>query len=242
MTISHRMSGSPEYLAYKNAKDRCGNPNHRAWKNYGGRGIRVCDEWLAPGTGFVAFYRHIGARPGDGYELDRIDNDGHYEPGNVRWVTVSENLRNKRGNRLIKIGGRSASVAEWAEESGLSSALLLYRLSAGWPAERLLDRAGSGNKKGPRTGGGVARYDALGESLTMRQWCDRYGVRRDTVEKRLMRGWSLEAALLTPVAPWDAQVSRARASALKASSPSSRSRKKRTAPLALARGPLSARR
>lgn len=71
---------------------RCFNPNHPKFKDYGGRGITVCDQWAA----YETFLRDVGRRPGPDYSIDRIDNDGNYEPGNVRWATRSQQQLNQR--------------------------------------------------------------------------------------------------------------------------------------------------
>jgi len=84
---------SPERGAWRNMKRRCLNPNDRAFQNYGGRGITVCCEWQAS---FDKFLEDMGPRPGPGFSLDRIDNDGNYEPGNCRWATWKEQAENKR--------------------------------------------------------------------------------------------------------------------------------------------------
>lgn len=81
------------YKTWAGMKRRCTNPNATGYENYGGRGIRVCDEWM---HSFEAFAEHLGERPGPGYSIDRINNDGNYEPGNVRWATRAEQNRNKR--------------------------------------------------------------------------------------------------------------------------------------------------
>lgn len=84
---------SPEYVAWKGAKARVSNPNGKDWPRYGGRGIRMAPEWL---DDFPAFLAHIGPRPGPGYSLDRIDVDGDYAPGNVRWADALTQRHNRR--------------------------------------------------------------------------------------------------------------------------------------------------
>lgn len=92
----HGESGTPLYQSWTNLRRRCYNPNHAGFKNYGGRGIRVCDAWV---HSYEAFrddvQRECGPRP-LGHSLDRINNDGHYEPGNVRWSNRSQQARNQR--------------------------------------------------------------------------------------------------------------------------------------------------
>lgn len=90
---THGMHRTPEYQAWVNMRQRCSDPKTKHYKNYGGRGIKVHPEW---GRSFEAFFAEVGPRPGKGYELDRANNDGNYEPGNVRWVTKAENNANRR--------------------------------------------------------------------------------------------------------------------------------------------------
>lgn len=91
----HNRSGrgsTPEYSAWANMKSRCQNPNHRSYGDYGGRGITVCERWQS----FESFIADMGRRPNDFHSLDRIDNNGNYEPGNVRWATSQQQNANQR--------------------------------------------------------------------------------------------------------------------------------------------------
>lgn len=92
-THGHAAVDSPEYRAWRHANQRCHYARHPQFASYGGRGIRMCDEWRKD---FTAFLRHVGPRPSKDHSLDRIDNDKGYEPGNVRWATRSEQARNRR--------------------------------------------------------------------------------------------------------------------------------------------------
>lgn len=86
-------SRTPEYKAWIAMRQRCANPRASGYRHYGGRGIRVCDEWE---HSFAAFLECVGPRPSPEHSIDRIDVDGHYEPGNVRWATINEQASNRR--------------------------------------------------------------------------------------------------------------------------------------------------
>jgi hypothetical protein len=113
-------------------KARCTRATHPAWANYGGRGIRVCDQWL---ISFDEFFAALGERPSPLHELDRIDNEGHYEPGNCRWSTIKENLRNTRRNRFITMDGETLTVAGWAERTGQRQDTIWHRMRRGYTEE-----------------------------------------------------------------------------------------------------------
>lgn len=102
-TLSHGLSRTPEYRAWQTMRHRCTSPTSPAWSDYGGRGIRIADEWVNDPAAFIA---HVGPRPSPKHEIDREDNDGHYEPGNVRWVTRKINDRNRRSSRFVELSVR----------------------------------------------------------------------------------------------------------------------------------------
>jgi hypothetical protein len=117
-------------------RDRCYNPNHISYANYGGRGISVCERWRER---FEHFFADMGMRPGPEYSLDRIDNDGNYEPGNVRWATQKEQGNNRRRNHLVTWGQSTHTIAEWEEITGINRDTIWSRLfKQGWSPERAL--------------------------------------------------------------------------------------------------------
>jgi hypothetical protein len=119
-------------------KQRCNDPGHRAFKNYGGRGISIHPAWMDFATFRDDILCEIGPCPSPKHELDRIDNDGNYQPGNIRWATASEQCNNKRSNRLLTLNGESHTVIEWSRILNMNVWTLWQRLQMGWSDERAL--------------------------------------------------------------------------------------------------------
>jgi hypothetical protein len=136
--IKHGKSRTQVHRAWSSMKQRCLNARSKSWFRYGGRGIAVAQEWLGP-HGFENFYAYVGDPPSSAYSLDRIDNDGDYEPGNVRWATKKEQGSNRASSRLLTYRGLTMTVSEWAREMGIHPVTLGLRLFKGWPVRRALE-------------------------------------------------------------------------------------------------------
>lgn len=118
-----------EYQSWQAMKERCHNPNDVDFSRYGGRGVTVCVEWRHD---FAAFLAHIGPKPARGYSVDRIDNDGNYEPGNVRWATQLIQNRNQRRNVRVNFFGESLLLVELVERTGINRTTLRSRAAKGY--------------------------------------------------------------------------------------------------------------
>jgi hypothetical protein len=126
-------SHTPEYRAWKNAISRCTRTGDQRWASYGGRGIRVCERWL---KSFESFLADVGPRPSGAHSLDRVENDGDYEPGNVRWATRVEQQNNLRVNRRVSFQGKEMTLTEAARLAGIKENTVWTRIERGWPEER----------------------------------------------------------------------------------------------------------
>lgn len=129
---THGMTRTPEHQTWLHMRARCENPNDCDYADYGGRGIRVCDRWKS----FSNFYADMGPRP-DGFEIDRISNDGNYEPNNCRWANRFTQMQNTRLTRHLTLNGKTLCLAQWSRELGISTATLSQRLQK-WTLERAL--------------------------------------------------------------------------------------------------------
>ena len=131
----HGGHGTPEYAVWRSMKSRCLRSNDSHYRYYGGRGITVCDRWR---YSFAAFWADLGSRPTPTHVLDRIDNDGHYQPSNCRWATPIESNTNRRTVKLITFQGQTRSVAAWERQFSMTRGRLRQRLSRHWSIDRAL--------------------------------------------------------------------------------------------------------
>ncbi len=107
-------------------KTRCSNPNHKDYKNYGARGIKVCDEWLNDTDLFIKWALNNGYQ--DNLTIERIDNNGDYNPDNCKWATVKEQQSNTRNNRMLTINGESNTLQQWADKTSLNKTTIHERI------------------------------------------------------------------------------------------------------------------
>lgn len=133
---THNLSKTKLCSIWRSMKGRCLNPKDQAYKNYGGRGVTICEEWS---NNFVAFYNWaINNGYSEELSIDRIDNNGNYEPSNCRWATRKVQANNKRDNHYLIYNGKSQTISQWANELNIKPHTILRRLNLGWSVERAL--------------------------------------------------------------------------------------------------------
>ena len=124
---------SKEWTAWKNMINRCTRTCTARYKRYGGRGITVCSRWI---ESFENFFADVGFAPSSEYQLDRKNNNGNYEPENVRWASRSEQIKNSTKARYIEAFGKRQTIGDWAAETGIKRRTIQMRIDAyGWPAD-----------------------------------------------------------------------------------------------------------
>lgn len=186
--MQHGMAHTPVYAVYKQMLQRCENPNSQAYENYGGRGIKVCDEWHT----FEKFFADMGDRP-KGFSIDRIDVNGNYCKENCRWVVSKVQNNNKRNNRHIEFNGETHTLGEWAEKLGVEWTILRNRIDYyNWSIEKALTTPVIDVRGETYTLGGI--------TLTLREWSNETGISFEALRKRVQKlNWTIEKALNTPV-------------------------------------------
>ena len=168
----HGMTDTPEWRTWKAMLDRCTRDTHPSWKDYGGRGIKVCKRWLK----FENFYADMGSRP-DGMTLDRIKNNRGYSPANCRWATQAEQQNNRRSNVYLTLDGETRTMQQWATHFGVSYPVVKERRASGVSGMDLF--AASPRKQYGR------QVEFNGKSKTITQWAKHYRVTYQEMWKRI---------------------------------------------------------
>lgn len=190
----HGFEGTKICMLYRNMKSRCSNKNNKAYKYYGGRGIKVCEEWSNKENGLKNFVEWAYSH---GYDektergkctLDRIDVNGDYCPENCRWVDLFEQANNKTNNVIIEYMGEKDTVQNWCKRLNVSAAMVRHRIERGWSEERLFDK--------PKINPVFITYH--GETKTIREWSEITGIKCETIRSRLQSNWDIEN-LFNPV-------------------------------------------
>lgn len=177
---------TPEYRLWSNIKSRCNNKKLKSYQDYGGRGIRVCDRWS---SSFHAFLTDVGMRPSRAHSLDRIRNDGNYEPGNCRWATAVEQAANRRSS--LDVAGLTTQQA--AEITGLHKNTIVIRKRAGWSDEKILQTT----KQTPRSQKNNRILALSGQTKTMSEWARHLNLPVSTISARLRRKLPMDQVLCT---------------------------------------------
>ena len=191
---AHKLSETPEYAIWCGIIKRCCNKNNKSYKYYGGRGITVCSRWR---NSFKAFLEDVGPRPSKTHSIDRYpDNNGNYEPGNVRWATSQEQAENQRSNILVTFKGKTATVKQWANSilgdnhSRVDYLRLLWRVKH-WPIEVALT-APTGYRYSTKPGPNAILVEHNGEMMSVDRKAKILGISRQTIQGRMRRGWPKE--------------------------------------------------
>ena len=188
------MSRTPEYTAWIRMRRSCYDTDYKDYPRYGGRGIRVCDEWLHD---FTAFLSYVGNRPSRSHSIDRFpNNNGNYEPGNVRWATQKEQARNRRTCAMLTHNGTTLSLVEWSDSTGIPYKLLKSRHRLNWPAEQILATPAVT----PTT------ITLNGETHTIAEWSKKTGIKKATIAHRLRQGFSPEKVLASGGRTWKKKI------------------------------------
>lgn len=178
--------GNVTYTMWTSMNDRCYSPAAKDYRFYGGRGIKVHPRWTNSFHRFATeLVAEIGPRP-EGYQMDRIDGDRDYEPGNIRWVTSKENNNNRRDNKLVTYNGETTTAALWADRTGIPRQQVANRINRGWTPEEALTTP-------MEERGHDLEID--GETLPLADWARRSGRFHTTIIKRLRRGMSAKEAV-----------------------------------------------
>jgi len=185
----HGMYKTKTFLTWKGMSARCNSNVPQAYKNYKGKGIKVCDRWLE----FKNFYEDMGEKP-EGLTIERINSNKNYEKSNCKWGTMGEQARNRDGNRYIEFNGKNQTIMDWANDLGVSWNCIKSRIDIyHWPVEKALTQPKCSRHRPPR----IIEYN--NRSMCLEEWAREIEISAHTIARRLYKmGWSIEKTLTTP--------------------------------------------
>jgi hypothetical protein len=188
-SITHGKSYSSEYGTWNSMKQRCLNVNDPAYKDYGGRGVTIYQEWI---DSFKSFYAYVGNKPSQKHSIDRIDNNGNYEPGNVRWALPIIQANNRRKNHYIEFNGQTKTISEWAKIVKLPYYVVIQRIAKyGWTINDALTTPNNDYQ---------IDISYNGKTMKSSEWAKEVNISSDNIVRRIIdRGWSAEDALTKPL-------------------------------------------
>lgn len=175
------LNSVPEYKVWLGMRRRCENPKMSTWKNYGARGILVCDDWMV----FDRFFADMGPRPTLKHEIDRRNNDGHYNAENCRWATRKQQSNNRRSSRLLIHNSETLTVAQWSERMEIGYGAFIGRLNRNGD-----DIPSALQPRRPQVS--YVTYD--GATFSVSVWAGRLGINPVTLHARLRRGMPIDLA------------------------------------------------
>lgn len=187
-STTHGMTKTKEHNAWCSMRRRCLDPKNKFFKDYGGRGIKIYEPWI---TSFEDFYAHIGPCPDKKFSVDRIDVNGDYAPGNVRWASYKTQANNTRKNFRIEFRGEIKTPSEWSEILNIDPKTIYQRLYRyGWSVEDALTKPSNSYQ---------IDVTYLGETRKLCEWAELLGLSKDNLYKRIVtRKWPVEKAMTAP--------------------------------------------
>lgn len=173
------MSNTRIYRCWDRMKHRCYNSKNKDYRHYGGRGIKVCDEWLDDTWGFTNFYYWaMNNGYSDNLTIDRIDVNGNYEPLNCRWATIIEQRNNMRSNVVLTYKGETHNLKQWSKILGLNYRTLCLRYERGWSVDTILNTPVKC----------ALRYVEFNDEIkSVHEWADIMKIKQDTLSARLKK-------------------------------------------------------
>lgn len=190
---THGKSKSKIYMVWAGMKRRCYNPNQKSYPDYGGRGIKMCDDWKENFESFYKWSMENGYIEGE-VEIDRIDVNGNYCPENCRWISKKKNMNNKRNNTIVKYRNKNYTLSELADKFDIKEGLIIERLQRGWDIEDAVlptFAKGDGKFKPLYT-------EVRGENLTLEEIALKYELNLGCVKSRYQKGLRGEDLIQSP--------------------------------------------